>query len=181
MKKLSILSLALIAVFAFTGIALAFGETNAPNANSNSHVSRGLTPERNAINTVSNMVKTDIRNAKNYIGEKTAAVERAVERVQNTSDSVNNYVNSEQNPVERTASELSDNARHEYNSFRENFNGVIKDKVTTLKQDFKTSMGNISKRVNERVINPIGNSVGNTVQNAGGSVSTTINSIFRRY
>ncbi len=180
MKKISILSLALLAVFAFTAIAFAFGETNAPNANSNAHVSRGFTPERNAVNNVTNMVRNDIRNAKNYIGEKTAAVERAVDYVQETATNVTTRVN-DQNAIERTASEISGNARHEYDSFRENFDGVIEDKVVTLKQNFKTSISNVSKRINERVINPIGNTVGNTVQNSGGAISTTVNSIFRRY
>jgi len=180
MKKISIFSLALLAVFAFTAAAFAFGETNAPNANSNAHVSRGFAPERNAVNHVTGMIRTDINKAKNYIGEKTAAVERAVEHIQNTADNVTTQVNG-QNAIERTASEISGNARHEYDSFRENFDGVIEDKVVKLKQNFKTSISNVSRRVNERVINPIGNTVNNTVQNSGGAVSTTINSIFRRY
>ena len=176
MKKLTILSLALLAVFALTGIASAFGESNAPNANLNARVSRGFTPERNAVKNVTGMVRTEIRNTANRISEKAAAISNTVNRIEDTVTSV-----SEQHLMERTANEIQDNARNEYNSFNKNFNEVVQDQTVNLKNRFNNKITDISRRVKERVIVPIGNSVGNTVQNSGGSVSTTINAIFRRY
>lgn len=180
MKKLSILSLALLSLLALTGIASAFGESNAPNANLNARVSRGFTPEREAVRSVTGIIKNDVQRAKNYIGDRVDMVERVVDRVQNTVEAATTPVDG-QNPIERTVSTVRDNANQEYDSFRENFNEVVKDKVVTLKQGFNNKMSDVSRRVNERVINPIGNTVGNTIQNSGGSVSTKINAIFRRY
>ncbi|HNY11852.1 MAG TPA: hypothetical protein PKK26_09710 [Candidatus Wallbacteria bacterium] len=177
MKKLSILSL--VVVFMLASITSAFCDVkNSPNA-SNARVTRGLAPERQAIRSITNTVKNDIQNAKNYIGEKSESVERTAAQIKNSYDAVTTKVNNE-NTIERTANEIKANVKHEYNSFNENFNEVVKDKVVTLKSRFNNTIKNVSRSVHEKV-HPIGSSIGNTIQNTGGTIILHVNDALTRY